>query len=132
MKFIKTTLILLVMCCLSLAASAQQKTPFNTEAAIKAHTEKMAKSLNLDANQKQQLLALNKDQAKKNADRMKSLKASSKPNDNGVSQAAAKKADADARKANKEYEQALRKMLKPDQVKKLDESQKPGPNKASR
>ena len=121
MKLFKTTILLLFFAGIALAVSAQQKGPFNTEQAIQKKTDMMAQELGLDASQKAQLLTLNKGQQDEHKTRMAEVKAATKKTDNGNDKNAAKKAQMEAEKDLKAYDQAVRKMLKSDQVKKWDE-----------
>lgn len=126
MKSLKTTMLVLVFAALAIGAQAQQKSPFNTEKAIQQKTNRMATELGLNATQKQQLLELNKAEQEKHKNRMAEIKKNTPKNSNGVSKSAAAKARNDAKKDNQAYDQAVRKLLTAEQVKKYDDKFGPG------
>ena len=121
MKFIKVTMLLGLLLCLTTTVSAQGRAPFDTKKAISHETDIMAQDLNLSPAQKAKVQKLNQERADRRTEIRAEMKASTPKTATKPTPAARAKAKEQRKAMRKNYRQKLKTILTPEQFEKWKE-----------
>lgn len=122
MKYVKTTMLLMLFACATVTAHAQQgRSPFDQKKAVSHTTDAMAKDLGLTAAQKQKVAKINEERAARRTAIRAEMKAATPKTAKRPPETVKAKAKADRKVMRKDYRQKLKGILTPEQFEKWKE-----------
>ncbi|MCB0374376.1 MAG: DUF4890 domain-containing protein [Sinomicrobium sp.] len=129
MKKIKFITMAVAVCLMALATgtvNAQGKAAFSGDKVAQKDTDRMATYLELNANQKKALMALNKERNEKRIQEGRAVRNARQKSDTKGSEDASRNAN---KKVTDDYEKSLKAILTPEQFQKWKAQDKPSPKR---